>query len=273
MTLASLTRNLLRRSIRRSPAARGTFGRPVQQLESRDVPVALIDTLFPDATGPQQGAKYGSAVATDGIYTVVGAPNASAGGLQSAGQAFVFDAKTNALVATLNNPLTAGSHDDGFGFSVAIANGVVAVGAPREDSGFGQIDFGAVHLFAAATGALNQSILNPAAETGDQFGYSISLSGNRLLVGTPFDSSGGNDNGRADLYDATTGQLVTTFINPSTGGGDRYGQAVAIVDTLLAIGAPGDVEGGAFAGTVSLHDVASGGIGFIAIFGNPTVSW
>src|SRR5262245_52983785 len=98
----------------------------VNGLEDRITPAELLHTLYPDPTGPQQFAQFGTSVAADAKYRVVGTPDAHVLGPPfptNAGQVLVFDATTNNLVATLNNP-TPISFDQ-FGYSVAVSDNYV----------------------------------------------------------------------------------------------------------------------------------------------------
>src|SRR5262245_56361051 len=64
--------------------------RPLMQLECRLTPAELLHSLFPDPTGPQSLALFGTSVAVSSSYRVVSAPGADVFG-QGVGQAFVFD--------------------------------------------------------------------------------------------------------------------------------------------------------------------------------------
>ena len=70
----------------------------LEALEDRFAPANLLHSLFPDATGPQQGAEFGQAVATDTNFHVVGASFSDVGSFADSGQAFVYNATTGALV-------------------------------------------------------------------------------------------------------------------------------------------------------------------------------
>jgi outer membrane protein assembly factor BamB len=63
----------------------------------------------------------------------VGAYGETAGGYSAAGHAYVFNAKTGALVQTLTSPNA--QLDGYFGFSVAISGSLVMVGACTEAAG------------------------------------------------------------------------------------------------------------------------------------------
>src|SRR5262245_35295239 len=90
------------------PCRTGLIRRPNQlrpvSLEERLVPAELLHARYPDATGPQRVALFGESTATGSNYRVVGVGDSSNAGLVFVGQAFVYDAATNKLIAILNNP-------------------------------------------------------------------------------------------------------------------------------------------------------------------------
>lgn len=118
-------------------------------------PVTLLHTI-PNPT-PTLGDSYGWSVATDGNLIVVGAFGDDAGATD-AGTAYVFNATTGALAATLSNPAPTAS--DWFGFSVAISGDMAVVGAYQDDAG--AFNAGIAYVFNATTGALLTTLSNPA---------------------------------------------------------------------------------------------------------------
>ena len=92
----------------------------------------------PNAYGTSAGDCFGSSVATDGNYAIVGAPyEGDAGGYYS-GKVYIFDATTGSLLHTLNNPNAYGtSASDYFGWAVSISGTNVIVGAYIEDDAGG----------------------------------------------------------------------------------------------------------------------------------------
>ncbi len=76
---------------------------------------------------------------------------------------------------TFNNPTP--ESGDIFGNSVSISGNNVLVGALNDDTGATD---GSAYLFDATTGGLLKTFNNPAPDSGnvDQFGFSVSISGN-----------------------------------------------------------------------------------------------
>ena len=68
-----------------------------------------------------------------------------------------------------------------LGFSVAVDGGYTVVGAPYDD--LGGPDSGVVKVFDSTTGALVFLLPNPSPAAADNFGYSVAISGTRVVVG------------------------------------------------------------------------------------------
>ena len=68
-----------------------------------------------------------------------------------------------------------------FGRSVSVSGNTAVVAAPWDDTG--ATDSGQAYVFNATTGALIATLANPSPASGDQFGRSVSVSGNTVVVG------------------------------------------------------------------------------------------
>ena len=210
----------------------------------------LLQT-FLDPT-PALSDLFGNSVAAVGNNVLVGVPGEDRGAL-NAGAAYLFDASTGDLLQTFLNPTPALS--DRFGNSVAAVGNNVLVGAPRE------YDSGAAYLFDASTGDLLQTFVNPTLAPRDWFGYSVTTVGNNVLVGAPWDETGGRVAGAAYLFDASTGDLLQKFPNPTPDGHDRFGHSVAAVGNNVLVGAPYDNMGvprAGHPGVAYLFDASTG---------------
>ena len=145
---------------------------------------------------------------------------------------------------------------DQFGYSVAIDNGLLAVGVPNDDTGGN--GRGAVYLIddgGDGWGSVESTDVTKITENtdgislsdNDKFGQSIGLDGDVLAVGASGDDTGGAGRGAVYILDdknndgdyADTGENIK--IDNSTAGitlanSDFFGSAVSIDDGLLAGG-------------------------------------
>jgi hypothetical protein len=268
-----------------SPETLNYFGRSVSISGTRVVVGAYRDNTGADQAGrayvydiasgspgspiatlnnPSPGTNdfFGFAVAISGTRVVIGAYQDGPTGNSDAGRAFVYDltSGTPAVpVVTLNNPIQAAQGY--FGYSVAISGTRVVVGAIADDSGATDAGRAYVYDLAGATPTVPVATLNnPSPGTTDWFGYSVAISGTRVVVGAIFDDTGATDAGSAYVYDlasATPALPLVTLNNPSPAASDLFGGSVAISGTRVVIGAYLNDTGADASGIAYLYDVAS----------------
>jgi outer membrane protein assembly factor BamB len=230
---------------------------------------AQIHTLDdPNAYGTTAGDQFGCSVAIDGNRVIVGAQYEDDAGGNSSGKAYIFDVTTGALLHTLDNPSAYGTAaGDAFGRSVGISGNRVIVSARDEDDA-GGTNSGKAYIFDVTTGALVFTIDNPNAygtTAYDQFGSSVGISGNRVIVGAHYeDDAGGADSGKAYIFDVTTGALLHTLDNPSAYGtsvNDYFGFSVGISGNRVIVGAyTEDDATGINSGKAYIFDVTTGAL-------------
>ena len=127
---------------------------------------------------------------------------------------------------------------DRFGFAVAGEGTVLAVGAPRDDTGAPQA--GRVYLYSWNGTRYNQTqiINSPLVQAEAGFGSALAMKGNYLLIGMPGATVGTTPHsGAVYLYVNTGGswQFVRTMQRPVSSLAE-FGIEVAIGDTWLAAG-------------------------------------
>ena len=97
----------------------------------------------------------------------------------------------------------------------------------------------------------------------DQFGVSVSLSGDRALVGAPGDRDAGFSTGSAHVFDlAACGSACneTSKLTASDGAEfDRFGGSVSLSSDRALVGASGDDDNGPWSGSVYVFEVAACG--------------
>jgi WD40 repeat protein len=145
---------------------------------------------------------------------------------------------------------------DQFGISTAISGNTAVVGAHTE-SGAGA-NSGAAYLFDVTTGNQLFDLSADDAAAGDQFGFSVAISGNTAIVGARLKDGSFADAGAAYLFDVTTGNQLHKLTADDTKAGDQFGISVAISGNTAVVGASMNDEGGADAGAAYLFDVTTG---------------
>jgi sulfur relay (sulfurtransferase) DsrC/TusE family protein len=228
--------------------------------ESRaQVPGTLQHSIAAPPVGAQSGALLGYTVAVDGNLTVVGAPYDDIQGLDS-GVVKVFDSSSGALLHVIPNPSAA--PNDQFGYSVAISGTRMVVGARSDDTGAQNAGSAYVYDLSSGTPTMPVATLNnPGPAVEDQFGYSVAISGTRVVVGAWLDDTGMFDAGSAYVYDLSSGSPmvpVATLNNPGPAANDWFGISVAISGTRVVVGASRDDTGATDTGSAYVYDLSSG---------------
>jgi hypothetical protein len=227
---------------------------------SSPTPGTPIRTLINPA--PLAQDQFGNAVAMSGNLVVVGCSKNDVGGFLDAGSAYVYDltsATPTVPVATLDNPGAA--TDDWFGHSVAISGTTVVVGAHQNDAG--AVDAGSVYVYDISSGTPTLPIRvldNPTPSLDDEFGYSVGVSGNRILVGCRLDDAGATDTGSVYLYDLSApnpGSPVATLIHPDPENEEYFGSSLAISGTRLVVGVPEDDVAATDGGCGYVYEITS----------------
>ncbi len=130
-----------------------------------------------------------------------------------------------------------------FGSSVAVSGPYVVVGAQHERAD-GDSQAGHAWIFDTKTGKVTK-LTSPNPVAFGDFGYSVAVSGSTVLVGAPYETvSGNNGAGHAYTFNATTGDLISSFSSPSIESGEAFGYSVAISGSTVVIGAPFETADG-----------------------------
>ncbi len=209
--------------------------------------------LVPDDTAASQ--FFGGSVGVSGNTAIVGAhlDNEQA---HYAGAAYLFDVSTGMQLTKFAPDDPAADHY--FGKSVAISGNIAIVGA------YGDMDegdsAGAAYLFDVTTGDQLFKLTAADAADGDNFGWSVAISGDRAIVGAYRDSDQGVDTGSAYLFDVTTGQQLFKLTADDAAADSRFGNSVSISGNWALVGAPYDDSAGpdSDSGSAYLFDVTTG---------------
>jgi len=168
---------------------------------------------------------FGTSVAITDDKCVVGAPGEDVG----AGKAYIFDIEDGSLLITLDDPNAYSTKDDdNFGTAVSIAGDKCLVGAPLEDSTYGQ-QSGTAYIFNAVTGVLLQRIDDPNAygtAVSDNFGGALAISDKRCIVGAYLEVDAANSAKAGEAYIFLSEDLDT--LGKFTAGAVTVNETVSI---------------------------------------------
>ena len=187
---------------------------------------------------------------------------------------------------------------DQFGYSVSLSGDTLAVGARYEGSNAtgvggsqsnnGAGGSGAVYVFTRSGTTWSQQAYLKASNTdaGDQFGYSVSLSGDTLAVGAHDEDSnvtgiGGSQSnngasGSGAVYvftrSGTTWSRQAYLKASNTGTGDRFGWSVSLFGDTLAVGAHDEDSNATGIGGSQSNNGANGS-GAVYVFTRSGTAW
>jgi len=194
----------------------------------------------------QEQARFGTSVSLSGDRALIGAVSGLGGTIDFAGAAYVFDFDGAAWAQSAK--LSANEPQGGaeFGASASLAENRALIGAPRTTD----IDTptGAAFVFDFDGSDWNPSkkIIASDGEFGDRFGQSVSLSGDRALIGAHFADNGGGGQGVAYLfeYGDSAWNEISKLTSIDCGCVGRFGFAASISGDRALLGAPISVVDG-----------------------------
>ncbi len=223
----------------------GSLGAVYVYRRGPDGPVdwTLEATLM--APEPDTEDLFGFIARVNSDTIVVGAHHTAAPEFNS-GAAYVyrFDGKQWQFQAMLT--ASDGEAGDIFGWSVAVDDDVILIGA-RDEQNDGLVESGSAYVFRYDPDTRGWSeeakLTDPGVEEGDVLGFRVSISGDVALVGAPGNDDAGGGTGAAFVF----------RYDPKGAGGwpleqqlqafdaqwaARFGWSVSLIDNLALIGAP-----------------------------------
>ena len=195
---------------------------------------------------------FGESVALDGDTVFIGASQHGDTGSHS-GAVYIFERNPAGDWVFIDKLLgVAGSK---FGVSVAVEGDSVLIGAPNQADASG-IRSGSAHVYVrdVATGSwILQGTLFPSSGTfWDEFGSSVSISGNTALIGAPGSDNNGIKTGAAYVFVRGAGGTWSQQARLSALDGadaDRFGGSVSLSGDTAVIGAAQDDDAGSESGS------------------------
>ena len=208
------------------------------------------------ATDAATGDEFGISVAVDDDTIAVGAYGKDGNSLTDSGLVYVFVKSGGAAWATTTETVQLRASDqdanDNFGRSVAVDTDTIVVGASGDQNTVGgtEVSTGSAYVFTKPnTGWANSGGTETAKLTAsdgtdsDQFGRSVAVDGDTIVVGAHQNDDDGEDSGSIYVFikptngwTDITGTVKLTASNAATG--DRFGIALALDGTIALVAAP-----------------------------------
>lgn len=193
--------------------------------------------------------EFGCSVAVSGDTVVVGAYRDDS----IRGSAYVFTRSSSTWSQQQKLTAADAATDDRFGWSVGISGNTVIVGAPRDDDGGSATGSAYVFTRSVSTWSQQQKLTAADRAEADQFGSSVSVSGDTLIVGAYANDDSGESSGSAYVFARSGGiwSQQEKLIAPDAAASDQFGWSVAVSGDTVVAGAHLDdnVNGGTNSGS------------------------
>ena len=181
------------------------------------------------ASDAQASDHFGYSVAVSNNRIVVGAYLEDTTATE-AGSAYIFDINGNQIAKIQASDVEA---DDRFGRSVAASDTRIVIGAPEEDTTASNA--GSAYIFDIDGNQLAK-IQASDPEASDNFGNSVAVSNNRIVVGAYQESAAGTWAGSAYIFDIDGNQIAKIQASDAQFN-DRFGHSVAVSNNRIVVGA------------------------------------
>ncbi len=206
---------------------------------------------------PDDGAAFdffGESVSISGDYVVVGARFVDDNGSNS-GSVYVFKRSGTTWSQEAKLLPDDGATGDFFGTSISFSGDNVVVGASHDDDNGS--NSGSAYIFerSGMTWLQEAKLLPDDGDENDQFGQSVSISGDYVVVGAFGDDDNGGSSGSAYVFkrNGDTWSQADKLLASDGVSSDRFGESVSISGDNIIIGAPGDGDNGNDSGAVYIY--------------------
>ena len=221
------------------------------------------------ASDPEQWSNFGWAVSisSDGDTAIASTPYATTSGSQ-VGAVYIFTRSGTSWSQQQKLQASDKAAGDQFGMSVSISNDgdTAIVGARREDTNGDNA--GAAYIFTRSGTSWSQQQKIQASNAGqyDEFGQSVSISGdgNRVVVGAIYEDTDATNSGGAYVFSrsGTTWSQEALIKASDAATSDHFGEAVSI-----------DSDGDTAIVGAAYEDAGGGNAGAAYVFTRSGTSW
>jgi len=213
----------------------------------------------------EEDDHLGKSAAIYGNICAVGAPNASFNGTNS-GVVKIYSTSNDGLTWGLVTTIYPDDEDSGmyFGYDVDIYDEYLVVGAYGDDTL--DSNAGAIYVFKTnntgwSTWYQVSKLTGDDSEAGDQYGHSVSIYGNKIIVGARYNDEIGSNAGAVYTYirsgdDITFKEKITVSGGNS---GDYFGFSLSVREDMLIVGAYGVDDNGSTSGAVYIYRTTNDG--------------
>ncbi|MCB1581596.1 MAG: FG-GAP repeat protein [Xanthomonadales bacterium] len=174
----------------------------------------------------------------------------------NSGSAYVFDFDGQNWSQTQKLMALDGASSDQFGSAVSLSGDRVVIGAHLNDDNGD--DSGSVYVFDfdGVSWHQTQKLTANDAAAFDEFGHSLSLDVDRLIIGAPFDDDNGSNSGSSYVFefDGMNWNQTQKLTATNGLGGDNFGYSISVFGDRALIGAFKDNDNGSNSGAAYVFD-------------------
>lgn len=241
--------------------------------------VAAVGARFDDDSGVSSGSAYvfrydGSSwseeqkltasdggpgdffgeVSVSGDVVVVGADGVS----NSSGAVYVYRYDGSSWIEEQKLLASDGVDGDNFGRAVSVSGDVAVIGALGGDDGGANAGSAYVFGYDGSSWSEEQKLLASDGAALDQFGTSVSVSGDTAVVGAPGDDDNGSGSGSAYVYRDDGSSWVEEFKLLASDGaaGDSLGFSAGVSGDVAVAGAPSHDDNGSSSGAAYVYELS-----------------
>ncbi|KAH8068785.1 hypothetical protein JL721_6352 [Aureococcus anophagefferens] len=186
--------------------------------------------------------QFGASVAIHNDIIVVGANHDDDAGYDS-GSAYIFKTSDGGATWPQVAKLVAsdGAAGDEFGWSIASSGDFVVVGANLDDDA--GTSSGSAYAFRTVDGVTEQiaKLVSSDAAAQDQFGVSVAIHNDIIVVGAAWNDDAGSNSGSAYIFKTSDGGAtwpqVAKLVADDAEAYDLFGWSVAVEGNLVVVGA------------------------------------
>jgi len=190
--------------------------------------------------------RFGCSVSISGHLVIIGAR-----GSDSNGSAYIFRFDGVSWVEEAKLSAFDGEPNEQFGWSVGIFGDAAVIGARHDDDNGSES--GSIYVFRYDGSNWDEEIKLLASDGAaeDEFGCSVSISGNTIIAGAHRDDDNGSNSGSAYIfYFDGSNWVEETRLSPADGDyGDYFGHTVGISGHAVVVGAYLDNDKGSNSGS------------------------
>ena len=211
------------------------------------------------ASDGEEEDRFGGRVSISNDTALIGAYKDDDNG-QASGSAYIFRFNGSQWVEEAKLLASDGAAGDYFGYSVSISGETALIGAFFDDDNDTSSGSAYVYRFNGSQWIEEAKLIASDGMPYDRFGWSVSISGDKALIGAFLDDAPFTDFGSVYIYSFNGSQWIeeAKFLASDGATDDYFGYSVSIDGDTALIGAKWDNDNGTQSGSAYVFDDLEG---------------